>query len=152
MNQSNLAHKACAGVFLRRIAIRIIFGILVCVLFGNGRCATTKGGGERRADEIIQKAEAIEKKANDGKSIVNNSHATPEEKAQLNEIFDSMAKDSRDVRDPVKQLGKDVDTNKGIADSLAAQVESLKKYRNIVIGLLVGAAIAGFSWFKFFRK
>lgn len=130
--------------------MRTIFAYLLCCLVAN--CATTRGAGEVRADAVIKQAEAIESNAETGKFIVHTSSATPDEKAKLTEIFNRMAQTSREIKEPVKELGHDVDVNKMVADKLQATVDSLRKYQYIVYAVLIGAAILGFVWFKFIRK
>lgn len=139
-----------ADMFARRVRFGVCFACLCCIFVT--RCATTRGAGAERAETIVKKTEAIEKKAQEGIKIVNNSHATPEEKKKLNAAFNSIAKKSREIKEPVKQLGKDTDHNKKIADDRLAVIESLKKYRTIFYAALIGAAVFGFVWFKFIRK
>lgn len=131
--------------------LRCLFVVCVCGLLGGGRCATTRGAGAERAESIVTKTESIESKAKTGEKIVNSSHATPEEKKQLMELFNSMAQDSREIREPIRQLGDDTDHNKEIADNLQTVVASLKKYRTIFYSAMFGAVIFVFIWFKFIR-
>ena len=139
---------------LARFIILTLLVACLCGLIGPIRCASTRGAGAERAEAVIEKVEAIESKAHEGKSIVNNSHATPEEKAKLNEIFDSLAQDSRDIKAPVKQLGKDVDVNKSIADENRADAKGYRVIVWTIRGLLALAAVLVFvfrgriiSWF-----
>lgn len=93
-----------ADSLYRRLLCYLLI-VWVCSLFAGGRCATTRGAGAERAETIAAKTQTV-------KEIIKGSNLSDPEKAIAYEVLDSIAQDT-------KQLGKDVDHNKEIADSNA---------------------------------
>jgi hypothetical protein len=85
--------------------LRCLLVVGVCVFFGAGRCATTRGAGQERAETIAAKTQTV-------KQIIEGSNLAPAQKAIAYEVLDSIAQDTR-------SLGVDVDHNKEIADANA---------------------------------
>lgn len=90
---------------VHNIMWRCFFAVLCCLALSGSRCATTKGAGQERAETIAAKTQTV-------KEIIKGSNLSDPEKAIAYEVLDSIAQDT-------KQLGKDVDHNKEIADSNA---------------------------------
>jgi hypothetical protein len=84
----------------------------ICWLAGPVRCASTRGAGVERAETIAAKTETV-------KQIIETSNISPEQKKIAFEVLDSIATDTR-------ELGKDVDHNKEIADSNEAAAKKWK--------------------------
>lgn len=96
----------------------------MCSIFAGGRCATTKGAGVQRAETIAAKTETV-------KQIIKGSNLSDPEKAIAYEVLDSIAQDT-------KELGKDVDHNKEIADKNQAAASHWRWFM-----VLAGVALAG---------
>jgi len=95
--------RLASGVY--NLLWRCLFVVLCCLALSGARCATTKGAGQERAETIAAKTQTV-------KEIIKGSNLSDPEKAIAYEVLDSIAQDT-------KQLGKDVDHNKEIADSNA---------------------------------
>lgn len=98
-----MRERVADSLYRRMLCYLLI--VWVCSLFAGGRCATTRGAGAERAETIAAKTQTV-------KEIIKGSNLSDPEKTIAFEVLDSIAKDTR-------QLGKDVDNNKEIADANA---------------------------------
>jgi hypothetical protein len=112
------------GGFTYRVLYYLLL-VCLCCIFAGGRCATTKGAGQERAETIAAKTQTV-------KEIIKGSNLSDPEKAIAYEVLDSIAQDT-------KQLGKDVDHNKEIADSNAEAASHWRWFLWIAGFAVVGA-------------
>ena len=91
-------------------------------------CRTTAGAGSLRADEAVNTVNRVER-------LVDESNATPEQKAEIKAQLKA-------VKPVVAQLGRDVDNNQKIADKNQAAANTL---RNLAIMSAVFLAGVG-AW------
>ena len=117
--------------------IRCLFVILLCCLIGPTRCSTTRGGGQERGDVTAEKLESIPAKAEKVKSTLNNPNATAKERQEAAELLDWISDESTKAATTTRQLGKDVDHNKEIADDSKADAQS---YR-VIVWIARGAVV-----------
>lgn len=116
---------------VRRLFAVLFFGV-VCIV-GPIHCRTASGSGQIRAEKIGATVEAI-------RQAVNASSMTPEQKKDLGEKLDAVAKDS-------KAMGKDF-------DSVAAERDEYKEDSDTLTGIYyacgaIAVLVLIFLFFKF---
>lgn len=116
-----------------RLLYRLLFVILCSLVLSGSRCASTRGAGQGRAETIAAKTETV-------KQIIEGSTLSPEQKQIAFEVLDSIAVDT-------KELGRDVDHNKEIADKNEAAARQMM-WLKILAGFVTVGAI-GFGVKKF---